>query len=99
MTDVVYSLAKLELLQQTQPIVVTLDDNHSHGFSCGDYVTFKEVKGMTYLNGTVHRIVKNSHSSFQIDSVPNYEYCDYLGGGRCQEVKLPILMSFVSCNL
>ena len=36
-------------------MVATLE-NQMHGFESGDYVTFREVQGMTELNDTIHRI-------------------------------------------
>lgn len=47
------------LLLQANPGVVTTLDNRMHGFQTGDKVTFKEIVGMTALNGTEHTIKGN----------------------------------------
>ena len=44
---------------QANPGVVTTLDNRMHGFQTGDKVTFKEIVGMTALNGTEHTIKGN----------------------------------------
>jgi len=41
---------------QDNPGVVTTLDNRMHGFQSGDTVTFKEINGMTGLNGRQCRI-------------------------------------------
>ena len=39
-------------MSQANPGVVTTLDNRMHGLQTGDEVTFKEIVGMTVLNGS-----------------------------------------------
>ena len=50
------SCYRIFLLLQANPGVVTTLDNRMHGFQTGDKVTFKEIVGMSALNGTEHTI-------------------------------------------
>ena len=75
---------------------VTIDDTIGGGkltFSSGDWVTFKEVKGMTELNDGKPRQVKLiSPISFSIGDTSNLS--DYEGGGIIEQVKVPIKVSY-----
>ena len=41
---------------QGNPGVVTCMENTIHGLETGDTVTFREVVGMTTINGTAHKV-------------------------------------------
>ena len=41
---------------QANPGLVTTLDNRMHGLQTGDKVTFKEIVGMTALNGSVQTV-------------------------------------------
>jgi ubiquitin-activating enzyme E1-like protein 2 len=46
-------------ISKAKPGVVTTLENHLHGFESGDHVSFREVQGMTALNGTTQQIEGN----------------------------------------
>lgn len=43
-------------IPQGNPGVVTCMENTKHGLETGDTVTFREVVGMTTINGTTHKV-------------------------------------------
>ena len=43
-------------IPQGNPGVVTCMENTMHGLEAGDTVTFREVVGMTTVNGTTHKV-------------------------------------------
>lgn len=97
----VYSLNKTK----ANPGVVTCLNDEKHGFETDDVVTFREVRGMTELNGTKHKITGTSElctsltysvltpSSFSIGDTSSF--AEYEREGVVQQVKVPVTMSFV----
>ena len=81
---------------------VTIDDSIGGGKSKlalgdGDWVTFKEVQGMTQLNdGKPRQIKLISNVSFGILNEDFTKYGEYLGGGIIEQVKIPIKKSYQS---
>lgn len=74
---------------------VTTLENLFHGLEDGDHVTFSEVKGLDGINGCepIKITVKNA-SKFNIgDAAASFP--DYLEGGRCRQVKVPITVNHV----
>ena len=73
------------------PGVVIIDDsvdNKKLTLSYGDYVTFKEIVGMTELNDTPPRPIRVlSPSSFSIEDTSKFS--DYNCGGIIEQVKVP----------
>jgi ubiquitin-activating enzyme E1 len=71
--------------------IVTIDDGVGGGkiaLSDGDYVTFKEVQGMTELNNQEPRQIEFiSPISVGIGDVSKFG--DYIGGGIMEQVKVP----------
>jgi ubiquitin-activating enzyme E1 len=71
---------------------VTIDDTIGGGklsLADGDFVTFKEVKGMTELNDGKPRKIKFLNAmSFAIEEDTS-KYGEYQGGGIIEQVKLP----------
>lgn len=41
---------------QSNPGIVTCLENHPHRFETGQFLTFREVNGMSCLNGSTHQI-------------------------------------------
>jgi ubiquitin-activating enzyme E1 len=73
--------------------VVTMLEDHRHGLSTGDMVVFEEIEGMTALNGTAPRPIKNvGPFSFSIDDTSGL--LPYAGGGRFTQVKMPVTVAF-----
>ena len=77
---------------------VTIDDSIGGGskitFSAGDYVTFKEVTGMTELNDGKPRQVTKIISPISFSIGDTSTYGDYTGGGIIEQVKVPIPVSY-----
>ncbi|KAI8989381.1 ubiquitin-activating emzyme E1 [Pilobolus umbonatus] len=72
---------------------VTCLDEVRHGLEDGDYVTFKEIQGMTELNDGAPRKVKVfGPYSFGIGDTSNLG--DYVNGGIFTQVKLPKYIDF-----
>ena len=78
--------------------VVTIDDSIGGGkldLADGDYVTFREVGGMTELNDGQPRQIKFISSiSFSIGDTSSYG--EYTNGGIIEQVKVPKLISYSS---
>ena len=69
-------------------------DAKRHGFDEGDYVTFREVEGMTQLNDGVPRKVLSAKAfSFVIDC-DTRSYGEYTGsGGIAEQTKVPVTVA------
>ncbi|XP_074626524.1 ubiquitin-like modifier-activating enzyme 6 [Acropora palmata] len=74
-------------ITKANPGVVTTLDNRMHGFQTGDKVTFKEIVGMTALNGTEHTIKVLSPYAFSICDTSDPQYEPYQYGGIAKQVK------------
>lgn len=75
--------------------VVTCMDESRHGFEDGDYVTFREVQGMTELNGCKpKKITVLGPYTFSIGDTSSYS--DYIKGGFATQVKMPKKLKFKS---
>ncbi|ELU01065.1 hypothetical protein CAPTEDRAFT_224089 [Capitella teleta] len=88
--------AFIHSISKENPGLVTCLENRMHGFETGDTVTFKEVKGMTALNGTQCNIRVVSPFAFTICDTS--EFSEYTDGGICSQVKIPQRMSFNSLS-
>ncbi|CAO3647182.1 unnamed protein product [Mucor fragilis] len=77
--------------------IVTCLDEVRHGLEDGDYVTFKEIQGMTELNDITPRKVKVfGPYSFSIGDTSSFG--DYTNGGLFTQVKMPKYVDFKSFN-
>lgn len=81
---------------KANPGVVTCFDQQYHGLESGDTVTFKEVKGMTALNGACHKVKVLSPYQFSIGDTTGDEFQEYETGGIVIEVKVPVTVKFLS---
>jgi ubiquitin-activating enzyme E1 len=73
--------------------VVTCLEHVLHGLEDGDTVRFKEVHGMTELNGEEHKVTVKSPSEFIIGDTSSFS--DYSRGGMVRKVKTKSTLSFV----
>jgi ubiquitin-activating enzyme E1 len=72
---------------------VCLHEEKKHGLNDGDTVTFREVKGMSEINGKAFKIEIKSPHSFVIGDTTSFGH--YTGGGIASEIKIPFeLKSF-----
>jgi ubiquitin-activating enzyme E1 len=70
-------------------------DEVRHGLEDGDFVTFKEIQGMTELNDITPRKIKVfGPYSFSIGDTSSFG--EYANGGLFTQVKVPKFIDFVS---
>nr|XP_056713175.1 ubiquitin-like modifier-activating enzyme 6 [Euleptes europaea] len=79
-------------ITQSNPGIVTCLDNNPHKLETGQYVTFREINGMSCLNGSMHQITVVSPYSFSIGNTTDME--PYLHGGIAVQVKTPKTFHF-----
>ncbi|KAJ7407473.1 hypothetical protein WISP_126217 [Willisornis vidua] len=79
-------------ITQSNPGIVTCLENHPHRLETGQFLTFREVNGMSCLNGSTHRITVVSPYSFSIGDTSEME--PYLHGGIAVQVKTPKMFYF-----
>ncbi|XP_060720529.1 ubiquitin-like modifier-activating enzyme 6 isoform X1 [Tachysurus vachellii] len=82
----------IQNISQENPGVVTCLDSRAHGLQTGQSVCFREIVGMTELNGTTHQITVISPYSFTISDTSSFQ--PYLHGGILRTVKTPKTLSF-----
>ncbi|XP_072037790.1 LOW QUALITY PROTEIN: ubiquitin-like modifier-activating enzyme 6 [Amphiura filiformis] len=83
-------------ITKENPGVVTSLDNRMHGFQDGDSVSFKEVQGMTALNGTTRPIKVLSPYAYTIGDLSGDEFQPHETGGIATQVKMPKPATFKS---
>lgn len=81
--------------QEKEGAVVTVHDDKKHLFQDGDHVTFREVEGMTELNGQVYPITIISPISFRLQ-VDSSLFHPYLREGVVEQVKVQTSIPFRS---
>ncbi|XP_073242373.1 ubiquitin-like modifier-activating enzyme 6 [Porites lutea] len=74
-------------ITKANPGVVTTLENRMHGLQTGDKVTFKEIVGMTALNGSEQTVKVLSPYAFSICDTSGPEYKDYEYGGIGRQIK------------
>uniref|UniRef100_A0A0B7B891 E1 ubiquitin-activating enzyme n=2 Tax=Arion vulgaris TaxID=1028688 RepID=A0A0B7B891_9EUPU len=83
-------------ITKANPGVVTCLENRVHALETGDVVTFREVKGMTAVNGRNFAIKVVNPYTFSIGDTSAAEFEPYIEGGIFTEVKVQKKMSFSS---
>ncbi|XP_045387608.1 ubiquitin-like modifier-activating enzyme 6 isoform X2 [Lemur catta] len=79
-------------ITQGNPGIVTCLENHPHKLETGQFITFREINGMTGLNGSTQQITVVSPFSFSIGNTTDLE--PYLHGGIAVQVKTPKTFCF-----
>lgn len=74
--------------------IVTVNDDKRHGFQDGDWVTFREVEGMTEVNDQKFKIKVLGPFSFSIGDTSKFG--KYSRQGIAEQVKVPIPVKFKS---
>ncbi|XP_056620509.1 ubiquitin-like modifier-activating enzyme 6 isoform X1 [Triplophysa dalaica] len=82
----------IQTISQGTSGVVMCMDSRTHGLQTGQSVCFKEINGMTELNGTTHQITVLSPYSFAIGDTSPFQ--PYTHGGIFRLVKTPKTISF-----
>ncbi|KAH3830157.1 hypothetical protein DPMN_103395 [Dreissena polymorpha] len=86
----------IEDITKASPGLVTTLEQRLHGFETDDVVTFKEVGGMTALNGKQCNIKVVSPTSFSICDTSGAEFGEFTGGGLAVQVKMGRTVHFES---
>ncbi|XP_015421248.1 PREDICTED: ubiquitin-like modifier-activating enzyme 6 [Myotis davidii] len=81
-------------ITQANPGIVTCLENRPHKLETGQFLTFREINGMTGLNGSTQQITVVSPFSFSIGDTTGLE--PYLHGGIAVQVKTPKTFYFES---
>ncbi|KAK9765192.1 E1 ubiquitin-activating protein [Basidiobolus ranarum] len=85
----------IAMVSKDKESVVTCLDESRHGLEDGDYVTFKEIKGMEELNSCEPRKIKVlGPYTFSIGDTSAFN--DYIKGGIFTQVKMPKALDFKS---
>uniref|UniRef100_A0A8C4MHN5 E1 ubiquitin-activating enzyme n=1 Tax=Equus asinus asinus TaxID=83772 RepID=A0A8C4MHN5_EQUAS len=79
-------------ITQANPGIVTCLENLPHKLETGQFLTFREINGMTGLNGSTQQITVVSPFSFSIGDTTELE--PYLHGGIAVQVKTPKTFCF-----
>ncbi|XP_038660375.1 ubiquitin-like modifier-activating enzyme 6 [Scyliorhinus canicula] len=82
----------IQNITKSNPGIVTCMDNHNHGLETGQFVTFREINGMTELNESVQQVTVLSPYSFSIGDTSNLT--PHLHGGVAVQLKMPKLFTF-----
>jgi ubiquitin-activating enzyme E1 len=82
------------LLLKDKEGIVTVHEDKRHHFTDGDYVTFREVEGMTQVNGQKYKVRFISPFSFAIGDTSSFD--EYRREGTVEHVKVPEPMAFRS---
>uniref|UniRef100_A0A3B1IMX7 Ubiquitin like modifier activating enzyme 6 n=1 Tax=Astyanax mexicanus TaxID=7994 RepID=A0A3B1IMX7_ASTMX len=82
----------IQNITQDNPGVVTCMDSRTHGLQTGQSVCFREINGMTELNGASRHVTVISPYSFAIGDTSSLQ--PYLHGGIFRMVKTPKSFSF-----
>uniref|UniRef100_A0A8C4TMQ4 E1 ubiquitin-activating enzyme n=1 Tax=Erpetoichthys calabaricus TaxID=27687 RepID=A0A8C4TMQ4_ERPCA len=86
----------VQSITKANPGIVTCLENRTHGLQSGQTVTFKEINGMSELNGNTHQIEVLSPYSFSIGDTSDLE--DYTHGGIVCQIKTPKTVCFCLCS-
>uniref|UniRef100_A0A8C1PNZ7 Ubiquitin-like modifier-activating enzyme 6 n=1 Tax=Cyprinus carpio TaxID=7962 RepID=A0A8C1PNZ7_CYPCA len=87
----------IQNISQGNPGVVMCMDSRTHGLQTGQSVCFKEINGMTELNGTTHQVTVLSPYSFAIGDTSSFQA--FAHGGIFRLVKTPKTFNFVPLQL
>ncbi|XP_078287431.1 ubiquitin-like modifier-activating enzyme 6 [Rhinoraja longicauda] len=82
----------IQNITRSNPGIVTCMDNANHGLETGQFVTFREINGMTELNGSVLQVTVLSLYSFSIGDTSSLG--PYLHGGIAVQRKMPKTFAF-----
>uniref|UniRef100_A0A8C1SWM6 Ubiquitin-like modifier-activating enzyme 6 n=1 Tax=Cyprinus carpio TaxID=7962 RepID=A0A8C1SWM6_CYPCA len=82
----------IQNISQENPGVVTCMDSRTHGLQTPQSVCFKEINGMSELNGTTHQVTVLSPYSFAIGDTSSFQ--PYAHAGIFRLVKMPKTFTF-----
>jgi ubiquitin-activating enzyme E1 len=91
-----YEIVSIKEKENRYEIYINIKDDEQIGIIEGDYVIFKKVKGLEFLNDSKPRkIIKTTNSSFEIEKEKK-AYGKYISDGIIEEAKKPEVLKFKS---
>ena len=95
--NLTYNIFHINKNEDNYEIFLDLGEGNIFNLKDGDYVIFKQIKGLEELNNLIPRkIISSTHNSFLIDNNDNNNIGKYESGGIIEEIKIPIKMKFSS---
>ena len=93
-----YNIHHIDKKESIYEIFLELRGDDSFSLKNGDYVIFKDVKGLEELNDDIpKKIISFTHDSFTIENnIKNNKNNKYEYGGIIEEIKIPNIMKFSS---
>ena len=89
-----YNIYSIEEKENNYEIFLDIQKDELFGLKEGDFVIFKKIKGLEFLNdNNSKKIIKISNSSFEIKKNNNYNG-KYISDGIVEEFKVPKRMNF-----
>lgn len=85
----------IAVITQDNPAVVSTFDKSKHELFEGDVIRFKDVEGMTELNGKEFKVSIESVETFTIN-IDTTNFGPYKGNGIAEQVKVPKKINFKS---
>uniref|UniRef100_A0A673KPW9 Ubiquitin-like modifier-activating enzyme 6 n=1 Tax=Sinocyclocheilus rhinocerous TaxID=307959 RepID=A0A673KPW9_9TELE len=82
----------IQNISQGNPGVVTCMDSRAHGLQTGQSVCFKEINGMSELNGSTHQVTVLSPYSFAVGDTSSFQ--PYAHAGIFRLVMMPKIFTF-----
>ncbi|KAH9520216.1 Ubiquitin-like modifier-activating enzyme 6 [Bulinus truncatus] len=83
-------------ITKSNPGVVSCLENRLHGLETGDVVIFREVRGMSAVNGEQFTVKVIDPYTFSICDTSGPEFEPYVDGGIFTQVKVPVKKNFDS---
>ncbi|KAK2177102.1 hypothetical protein NP493_617g01041 [Ridgeia piscesae] len=83
-------------ITKANPGIVSTLENRMHHLESGDMVTFKEVKGMTSINGMTCRVEVLTPYTYTVCDTSGANFAPYQGGGIATQVKFSKTVKFKS---
>ena len=91
-----YNILTIKEKEEYYKIVLDIPENESFELKEGDYVVFKRVEGLAFLNdGQPKKIIKTNKTSFYIEN-KNKNNDKYISNGYIEEYKMPKKLKFNS---
>ena len=91
-----YNIFSIEENENKYEIFLDIQNDELFELNKGDYIKFKNVKGLEFLNdGEPRKIIKSNISSFEIEKT-NKGNNKYISDGIVEEIKIPKKLKFES---
>ena len=94
-----YNISYIEEKKDRYKIILDMKEDENLEFTEGDYITFKNIKGLDFLNGNEPKKIINIYKQcFEIEKVNNLSKNSYISDGIVEEYKTPKKYKFESFN-